>query len=331
MRRLALLCAGAFGVVLAALPAAAHESLPVYLEVNQATSSDFEVMWRIPATQGAPPALSPSFPVQCRAARPPVLLPRPGALVGRWTIHCAPPGLARGRITVAGLERTVLDALVRIKFADGREVTRVLRPSAPTLPLSDRRRSIDVSGYFRLGVEHILFGIDHLLFVAGLVLIVGGARRLAKTVTAFTVAHSITLALATLGFVHVPSAPVEATIALSIVFLARELVRAERGEIGLTARYPWIVAFTFGLLHGFGFAGGLAALGLPQHDIPLALFLFNVGVETGQLAFVAALLALRWGVARLHHAVPAALTQLPTYAIGAAAAFWLIQRLAALG
>jgi len=314
-------------LVLSGRPAAAHESLPIYLGIAEEAPGTFAVIWRIPATQGTPPAVAPSFPSQCTVAAPPAIEAGPGSMVGREILKCGAPGLAEGQIALAGLGRTVLDALVRIAFLDGREITEVLHPNAPTLSLDGRTGHIDVGGYFRLGVEHILFGIDHLLFVTGLVLIVRRPWRLAKTITAFTLAHSITLALATLGFVHVPSAPVEATIGLSIVFLARELVRAERGESGLTVRQPWIVAFAFGLLHGFGFAGALAEVGLPHHDIPLALLLFNLGVEAGQMIFIAVLLALRAAILRVAPRLPRVAMWAPTYAIGVSAAFWLIQRL----
>ena len=330
MRRLAALIWCCALVACGAPLALAHESLPVYLGITEEAAGDFDVVWRIPATQGAPPSVSPSFPAQCVAIAPASLSQGPGTLVGRMLLRCGPSGLAKGRIELLGLDRTVLDALVRIGFADGREVTRVLHPTDTAIMLDDLAEHVDVGGYFRLGVMHILLGVDHLLFVTGLLLIVRRAMALAKTVTAFTVAHSITLALAALGFVHIPPAPVEASIALSIAFLARELVRTARGESGLTARYPWVVAFTFGLLHGFGFAGALAEVGLPPHDIPLALLLFNLGVEAGQLAFVAVLLAIRAALVRLIPRMPALLAALPTYGIGTAAAFWLIQRVAAI-
>lgn len=307
--------------------AAAHESLPVYLGILEEAPNSFAATWRIPATQGSPPVVTPSFPDQCKPIAPPTLEQAPGSVVGREILKCA-SGLGQGRITLTGLDRTVLDALVRIEFADGRETTAVLHPDDPSLSLEGHAPG--AGGYFSLGVEHILFGIDHLLFITGLVLIVRRPWRLAKTITAFTLAHSITLALATLGFVHVPPAPVEATIALSIVFLARELVRAERGKDGLTIRQPWLVAFAFGLLHGFGFAGALSEVGLPRHDIPLALLLFNLGVEAGQLLFIAVLLAIRVVTLRFAPRVPLVLTRLPTYCIGAAAAFWLIQRMAVI-
>jgi hydrogenase/urease accessory protein HupE len=324
IRLIAVLIAALF-----ARGAAAHESLPAYLGITEITAGTFDVSWRMPATQGAPPALSPEFPAQCAAEAPPTFSEMPGAWVGRLTVRCKPPGLTQGSIRFAGLDQTVLDALVRMSFLDGREMTVVLKPDNPVLALTEPHHAVDVGGYFRLGVEHILFGVDHLLFVTGLVLIVRRLGRLVKTITAFTLAHSITLALATLGFVHVPPAPVEATIALSIVFLARELVRLRRGEVGLAARHPWVVAFAFGLLHGFGFAGALAEVGLPEHDIPLALLLFNLGVEAGQLIFVAALLVLREALRRAGR-MPRWLTGTPAYGIGAAAGFWLVARLAVI-
>jgi hydrogenase/urease accessory protein HupE len=189
--------------------------------------------------------------------------------------------------------------------------------------------------YLRLGVEHILFGFDHLLFVLALVVLVREWRRVAVTVTAFTVAHSITLAAATLGFVNVPGPPVEATIALSIMLVSVEILNARRGKPSVTTRLPWLVAFSFGLLHGFGFAGALAEVGLPQHAIPVALLFFNVGVEVGQLIFVAAVLSL---IRLLLHAasqlLEPALVQRTfdrldvtvAYAIGIVAAYWLVER-----
>jgi hydrogenase/urease accessory protein HupE len=187
--------------------------------------------------------------------------------------------------------------------------------------------------YFLLGVEHILSGIDHLLFVLALMLLVKGMGRIIATVTAFTLAHSLTLAGATLGFVQMPGPPIEAVIALSIVFVASEIIHSRRGSPGLTERYPWVVAFTFGLLHGFGFAGALAEIGLPQASIPMALLFFNVGVEAGQLLFIASLLAIlalaRQITRRINVPQPAWAWAVPPYAIGGVAAFWVIQRIAA--
>ena len=182
--------------------------------------------------------------------------------------------------------------------------------------------------YTALGIEHILTGFDHLCFVLALVLLVSGHRRLFWTVTAFTLAHSLTLALATLGVVHVPRPPVEATIALSIVFVASEIIQKHRGREGLAARQPWLVAFAFGLLHGLGFAGALAEIGLPQNSIPLALLFFNIGVEVGQLLFIAGVLA----VARVLTLIAAndiqlrRAAQVPAYLIGGIASYWTIER-----
>jgi len=197
----------------------------------------------------------------------------------------------------------------------------MLRPDAPSFVFTKETAGPASGGYFVLGVEHILFGSDHLLFVLALVLIVRGVGLLVKTITAFTIAHSLTLALATLGVVHVPSTPVEAVIALSIVFVAAEIVRSRRGEHGLTERAPWLVAGTFGLLHGFGFAGALAQVGLPQNDIPLALLFFNLGVEAGQLAFVAAVLCVIALVRRVRLPAPEWAPLVPPYAIGSVAMF----------
>jgi hydrogenase/urease accessory protein HupE len=206
-----------------------------------------------------------------------------------------------------------------------------VRPSQPWVDIATSRSALQVAtAYLMHGVEHILFGYDHLLFVLALILIVRRGRVLLITVTAFTVAHSITLSLATLGLVHVPGPPVEATIALSILLLACELLRSDRGQASLTAQWPWLVAFSFGLLHGFGFASALTEIGLPQGDIPLALFAFNVGVEAGQLIFIAAVLgALRCAQWITFPAlVERHARSVATYAIGITAAYWFIERLA---
>jgi len=221
----------------------------------------------------------------------------------------------------------ITDVLARVERSDG--TTQVVRlvPQRPRFVVEAAQDGASVSRtYLVLGIRHILGGVDHLLFVLALVLIVGHRRRLLITITAFTLAHSLTLAAATLGLVHVPQAPVEAAIALSIVFVAAEIVHGLQGRPGLTARAPWVVAFSFGLLHGLGFAGALAEVGLPQRAIPLALLFFNVGVELGQLAFVSGV----WAVLRLAGGVPRPWPRwaqaLPAYAIGAVAMFWVIER-----
>ncbi len=241
-------------------------------------------------------------------------------------------GLAGKRIELPGLQATITDVLARLQFRDGGYSTTLVHPSRPWIEIAGSQGPLAVFGtYVTHGVEHILLGYDHLLFVLALMLIVRSKRVLVWTITAFTIAHSITLALATLGVVHVPGPPVEATIALSILLLAAEILHVRRGRPSLTAKWPWVVAFSFGLLHGFGFAGALTAVGLARNDLPLALFAFNVGVEVGQLAFIAVVLGL-FALARRvtlprplrQHALPVA-----SYTIGTLAAFWFVERLAA--
>jgi hydrogenase/urease accessory protein HupE len=349
--------------------ASAHEVRPAFLELAERAAGEFDVLWKVPAMGGTPlageelphpqpslvadpnaPATMPCgcpaptaaqlsrgvLPIHPALPENAVMLSPPrserifGAEIKRWTISTGPRGLDGWEVSVHGLQATMTDVLVRIALADGRVVSRLLRPDAPSFVFGPETAGPAAGGYFVLGVEHILFGIDHLLFVLALVLIVRGVGLLVKTITAFTIAHSITLALATLGFVKVPSAPVEAIIALSIVFVAAEIVRARRGERGLTERAPWIVAGIFGLLHGFGFAGALSEVGLPANDIPLALLLFNIGVEAGQLAFVAVVLAILAVVRRIRFPALEWARLAPPCAIGTVAMFWVIQRIAAL-
>ena len=240
-------------------------------------------------------------------------------------------GLTGKRIAFVGLQATITDILVRVQLQNGTYSTTLVRPSQPWIEISASPGMFSVAAAFVLhGIEHILFGFDHLLFVLALILIVRSGRVLLVTITAFTIAHSVTLTLATLGVVHVPGPPVEATIALSILLLACEIARLQRGQTSLTAQWPWVVAFSFGLLHGFGFAGALTAIGMPPGDVPLALLAFNVGVELGQLAFIGVVLGVlacgRW------LALPSLFERhtmtVATYAIGSFAAFWFVQRLA---
>jgi hydrogenase/urease accessory protein HupE len=213
---------------------------------------------------------------------------------------------------------------------DGRYSTTLVHPSRPWVEIAGSRGLLAVAGaYLMHGVEHILFGFDHLLFVLALILIVQNGRVLLLTVTAFTVAHSITLSLATLGVVRVPGAPVEATIALSILLLACEIIRLQRGHSSMIAKWPWLVAFSFGLLHGFGFASALTEIGLPQGDVPLALFTFNVGVEIGQLVFIGVVLSALTLAGRIGFspAFRRRALSVATYPIGTLAAFWFIERL----
>ena len=310
-----------------------HALQPGYLELRLIDKDLYAVVWKTPATGGRPMAIAAQLPESCDPRTPEQPIWDGTSYVARWTASC-PGGLEGGVIHVDGLARTSTDVLVRFDFTDGVSEARRLTAGDPsfTVPTQPSRLEV-VRTYFLLGGEHILLGIDHLLFVLALLLLVKGVRRLAATVTAFTLAHSLTLAGATLGFVHVPRPPIEATIALSIVFVASEIMHSRQGRPGLTERYPWVVAFTFGLLHGLGFAGALSEIGLPQQSIPTALLFFNVGVEAGQLLFIAGVLVVvalaRQITRRIDLPYLTWAWAVPPYAIGGIAAFWVIQRIAA--
>jgi len=307
-----------------------HALEPGYLELRQLDTDRYAITWKKPAVQGTPMAISVKLPEHCDPDREGPMSWDGRAYYARWTATCS-GGLAGGTLTIEGLERTSTDVLVRFDFSDGVSGTHRLTPTETTfrVPASPDRLEV-VRTYFAFGVEHILGGIDHLLFVLALLLLVKGFRRIFVTVTAFTVAHSITLAGATLGLVHMPGPPMEAAIALSIAFVAAEILHSRQGRPGLTERYPWIVAFTFGLLHGFGFASALTQVGLPQTEIPMALLFFNIGVEVGQLIFITGVFATFYLVRRitLRVTVPDAAwaSALPAYVIGSLAFFWVIQR-----
>ena len=324
------LAVGAGGVLrVSETPAGAHTSLPAYLELSEVVAGSFELVWRVPAVEGPPPAISPILPPHCSGFQSLSAVQALGSVITRGMVSCGAEGLLDKEIEIGGLRTTIMDVLVRVTLTDGTSVSRVLRAQEPSFVVTKTDADkVDATGHFGLGLDHILSGIDHLLFVFGLLLIVDGTGRLLKAITAFTVAHSITLALAALGVVRVSPAPIEAVIALSIVFLAVELAQYQRGLPGLTYRKPWLVAFSFGLLHGFGFAGTLSQIGLPSGDIPRALLFFNVGVEAGQVAFIVACLALfgSWRALGVHP--PMWMRTVSAYAIGTVASFWFLQRCA---
>jgi hydrogenase/urease accessory protein HupE len=305
-----------------------HALQPGYLELRLVDKGLYAVVWKTPAIAGRPMAIAAQLPESCDPRMPGQPIWDGSAYVARWTASC-PGGLEGGVIHVAGLDQTSTDVLVRFDFADGVNEAHRLTAGDPsfTVPIQPSRFEV-VRTYFSLGVEHILTGIDHLVFVLALLLLVKGVRRVIATVTAFTLAHSLTLAGATLGLVHVPGPPIEATIALSIVFVASEIIHSRQGKPGLTERYPWVVAFTFGLLHGFGFAGALAEVGLPDKAIPLALLFFNLGVEAGQLLFIAGVVAVAILWRRLRAPWPDWAWRVLAYGIGSVASFWLIERVA---
>lgn len=320
-----------FGM-LAYLPAAkAHETRPAYLEIRETSPGRYTVLWRTPVLSGMRLPVVLKLPDDIRNLNDPVVQEFSDSLVERRIIEAGGGTLAGERIEFVGLQGTITDVLVRVQMIDGTSSTVLVRSSEPWVDVASSNGPLTVLGaYLVHGIEHILFGVDHLLFVLALVLIVRSYRVLFFTITSFTIAHSITLALTTLGLLRLPGPPVEAAIALSILLVAVEIIRQQRGQSGMTAKWPWIVAFSFGLLHGFGFASALAGIGIPQSDIPLALLAFNVGVEVGQLAFIAAVLCVIALARRIRitpiferYALPAA-----TYAIGSLAAFWFLERLA---
>jgi len=305
----------------------AHEVRPGYLALNQTGPESYDVLWKVPAKGDLRLGLHAQLPETCRSLVPPSTHLAGGAFSDRWSVSC-PGGLTGKTIAIDGLTGTMTDVLVRIERTDGTTLVTRLTPAEPFFVVEASPSVLQVAGtYLGLGVKHILLGIDHLLFVLALLILVAGRRRLVGTITAFTLAHSLTLAAATLGLVNVPQTPVEAIIALSIVFVASEIVHAKQGRPGLTQRAPWIVAFIFGLLHGFGFAGALTEIGLPAQAIPLALLFFNVGVEAGQLLFIAAVAAVVLVARRASLPQPAWAWRVPAYGIGAVAAFWTIERI----
>ena len=311
----------------------ADEFKPAYLQLTQVERDTYDVLWKIPAIdEFTTLKVKPRLPEGTEALSAVRNTFSRGVSIQRWRVR-VPGGLDGKAIVFAELSKTRIDVLVRLVRLDGTVQLERILPVSPSFTATPSPGSIEVvRTYTVLGVEHILAGFDHLLFVLALVLLVQGKRRLLLTVTAFTAAHSLTLAGATLGWVRLPGPPVEASIALSIVFVASEIVHARQGRPGMTARYPWVVAFSFGLLHGFGFAGALAEVGLPQSSIPIALLFFNVGVELGQLLFVGAVLAVIAAGSRVSERLRlqqvAWLSRIVPYAIGGLASFWLIERIA---
>lgn len=306
--------------------ASAHEVRPAYLQIDQVGPTRYNVLWRTPMLSGMRLPIILKYSDGIRVVTGPNERELPDSVIERSLVE-APGGLVGQRITFVGLQVSLTDVMVRVKLADGTVTTTMVRPSQPWIEIPARQSAFQVVKVFVVeGIEHILFGFDHLLFVLALMLIVRSTRTLLLTITAFTVAHSITLTFATLGWVTLPSGPVEIMIAFSIVLVAAEIIAMERGRTSLTISYPWVVAFAFGLLHGFGFASALKNLGLPQGDIPLALFCFNVGVEFGQLIFVAVILA-TMALIRRFMKVPRKAIVAAAYGIGIVAAYWTLERL----
>lgn len=327
MRRWRSSTAVAALLVIAALaaPAGAHPLAPSLLEVRELGDGRVDVTWKTTLLQPSGSDLRPELPTHCIDVTEPAAESDATSVTVHWVVDCGEAGIVGQRLRVLGLEKTRTDALIRVELVDGRRLRAVRSGGDAVFEVPARQEPAAVSlDYGRLGVEHILSGLDHLLFVLGLLLMVRGRRALLLTITAFTLGHSVTLSLAVLGFVDIPAGPVEVAIACSILVLANELSRPGAGS--LLQRHPALLTFVFGLLHGLGFAGALAAVGLPPEEIPLSLFSFNVGIELGQLAFIALALLVR-GVLRTQVARgPIWLRDVPAYGIGSLAAFWSIER-----
>lgn len=320
-------------VLLAVFPLGltADEFSPALLELTETENGWVEVTWKVPAKADKALAITPVFPEFMEPIGSGSGRKVPGGWLETTTFSTDGNSLSGATLHIDGLSKVPTDVMLRVKLRDGGEHAAILRSGKTsfTVPMEATKWEVAKS-YTRMGTEHILEGYDHLLFVVALMLIVSGFWKLIKTITAFTIAHSITLALATFGVVNFPSAPTEAVISLSILFLAVEVLRLQGGEMPLAAKYPWVVAFAFGLFHGLGFAGALSEIGVPQNEVPLALLMFNVGVEVGQIMFViviVGLLALARKVgAKANLSAPGWSRKLAPYTVGIIAAFWTIER-----
>ncbi len=317
--------------VLTGLQAYAHEIRPGLLDIQETQVGMYEVTWKVPVLDGATPVLIPRFPDNIILASQPSVESIPGARIEKASYQATDGTLVGGEIQIDGLSALQIDVLIQLSLADGSTHSAVVRPKAPfwRVPADDSVWTVFKS-YTRLGGEHIFGGYDHLLFVLALVLLIPNRWSLFKAVTAFTLGHSITLALAALGVVHVPSGPTETVIAMSIVFLAAETVRSRNGPKSIAAQSPWIIAAGFGLIHGLGFAGALTEIGLPQNAIPMALIAFNVGVEIGQVVFIVAVLCMLAALRRTGIQWPKGSWGLVPYLIGTTAVFWTIERVSSL-
>jgi hydrogenase/urease accessory protein HupE len=313
--------------LLAGGPVAAHELRPAYLDLREVAPNEFAVLWKVPALGQMRLGLDARLPESCVRRTETATSIESAAYLERWTTDCN-GGLKGRTISIDGLSSTMTDVLVHITYVDGSTEIARLKPDLPSFNVTGQQTTLEVAAtYFVLGVEHILSGFDHLLFILALILLIHDLKQLVKTITAFTVAHSITLAGSALGYLSLPQPPVEATIALSIAFVASEVLKTDPKAQRLSERYTWVVAFAFGLLHGFGFAGALMEIGLPQSDVPMALLTFNLGVEVGQLIFIAAVLTMFTAMKAILGTIPWMSRAAAAYAIGVTATFWLMTRL----
>jgi hydrogenase/urease accessory protein HupE len=327
LARLLVVLAMALAIaVIATTRAVAHEVRPAFLQIREIEPSTYDVLWKTPAQGDLRLALNVVLPRDCQSSGVPRMTLVNAAVIEHWRSTCE-GGIAGKQIVFENLATTLTDVIVSFEPIAGSSRTLRVNGAAPSVVVPARQAWIEVAGtYFRLGVEHILFGFDHLLFVLCLLMLVDRRKRLLAAITAFTIAHSITLAGTTFGWLRLPSAPVEACIALSIALLAAEIVKMRSGRISTTQRWPWIAAFGFGLLHGFGFASALHDIGLPEAGVPLALLFFNLGVEAGQILFVAVVLASMFLWRRCAPRPPVWAWRAPPYIAGVAASLWFIER-----
>jgi len=307
----------------------ADEISPALLEITEREGGWVDVTWKIPVKQDRGLGLTPVLPDFFKLVGQPAARRTQGnGYVEFSTYRTDGQSLTGSTIEIEGLGPIQTDVLVQISLADGARHNAILRPGTTLYVIPEQPTSADIAvSYWSMGTIHILEGMDHLLFLLVLLLIINGLWPLVKTVTAFTIAHSLTLALATLGLVTIPPLPTEAVISLSILLLAVEAVHKSQGRLTLAERYPWLIAFTFGLVHGLGFAGALSEIGVPQNDVPLALLMFNLGVETGQVMFVVGVSLALVGIRKLHNHSADLFLRATPYAIGGLAAFWTIQRI----
>jgi hydrogenase/urease accessory protein HupE len=314
------------GLLFMSPSAHADELRPGYLEFSQTDAMNWHLIWKAPMRGGITPDTQPILPDGCQLSAPYARSRDGAAALSTADVHCK--GIVAGRtIGLTAMTTAQTDVLVRIAPMGRPVQTFRLTAEHPTITILAKAGGWQVARtYFVIGVEHIIFGYDHLLFVVSLVLLLGRFWSIAKAATAFTLAHSITLIGTTLGVMGLPQAPVEAAIALSIMFLAVEIIKQRPGKPRLSERLPWVVAFFFGLLHGFGFAGALKEIGLPESDVPTALLTFNLGVEAGQLFIVAITLVAITLIRRLTPTLLRPVTVATTYGIGAIASMWLLER-----
>ena len=300
----------------------AHEVRPAYLQVTELSAGEYDVVWKQPVIDGKRLKIKPVFPEGCEEIGARDIRSVGATATERYAVSC---DLTSGIISLEGLERTLTDAFIRVAYFNGDQKSGVIKPSSPRFDLGSESTSPAID-YIKIGVDHIIYGWDHLLFVIGLVMLVS-RRQIIGVATAFTAAHSLTLALAAFGFLNLPTRPVEILIAMSIVLLAIEIIRKNRGGTSIAVSKPYLISFVIGLIHGAGFASALSEIGLPKGTELLALLLFNLGVELGQIAIILLLLGALWMTAKAIKNSRRPIEFASAYLIGTIGMYWTVQRL----